>query len=534
MHEIDRAIEASDDYGHGETQPPSIYRLVRALAAYRTAIATGLLAVSLGYLLVAAVLVLRAPSQRVFTLPFRLEFSGAGLGQYPNGLKFNAGDIVAAPVATAAYRRNQLDRFVALNNFLSSLVVLASNPALEQLTAEYRTRLGDARLSPVDRERLTQEFQQRSASLNKDQWALSLVVPDGTGTIPPTVAKKTLQDVLNLWAEDAATTRKVLQHRIPTLTTAVFGEESAQGELVISLMRLRARVSDVMANLTELSTFPGAELARTQGTNMTLAEIHLTLSDLLRTEVEPLIARAIQARTIVDHEVTMGILRAQLEYDRRQRDEARRRAEILRGALIDYRGEQPPSLTRGTMIAGPREDARREQDRDGGESLVLNDSFLDRLVKMTNAGADREYRQALVNEIRVASLQTLPLETKVTFDEQVIEQAQRASAGRPEPAARAALQASYDASRRRAIQAVNEVNEIHELLSRNLQPPAQLFALAGPVTVRVERSISLVRLALGGLITLAVALALLVIAALAHHRFLREEKEDHDHESATS
>src|SRR5688500_12824653 len=67
MNEIDRVTEASDDYGHPETQPPSIYRLVRALAAYRVAIGTGLIVVTLGYLLVAALMVWRAPSQRVYT-----------------------------------------------------------------------------------------------------------------------------------------------------------------------------------------------------------------------------------------------------------------------------------------------------------------------------------------------------------------------------------------------------------------------------------------------------------------------------------
>lgn len=524
MHENEFAPDSADAY---RESVPSIYRIVRTLSGYRAAIALALLAVTVGYILIAAILLMRAPSQRVVTLPFRLDFAGASTGAYPNGLKFSSGDIVAAPIVSAAYERNRLDRFLSAAAFAGSLVVVEQNAALERLTADYRARLSDARLSPVDRERLMTEFQQKSASLDKDQWAISLVIPDKTGTIPPTVATKTLHDVLHLWADDTAVTKRALQFRVPTLTANVFREESADEELVISLMRLRSRILSVIENIHEVSRLPGGELVRTKQNNMSLAELELLLSDLLRVEVEPLIARSIETGTIRNPAATLNVLETQRDYDRRQLASVQRRAEVLRAAMSDYLSEQystlPQLAARGENGAPPV-----PRSTQGSEAVVpqLSESFLDRLVRMANNSSDLEYRQRMVDEIRNASLATVPLESTVAFDEQVIAQAASAASGGANPAMQAALRAQYDAARRRAIAAVNDVNEIYGLLSRNLQPSAQLFTLVGPSTSRIERTLSPMRLALGGLITLLVAIPVLIAAAFIHSRFVRERDED--------
>lgn len=528
MHDHETAAGAPEEYRDIPAEPPSIYRILRVLGAYRTAIGLGLLAVMIAYAIVAPVLLLRAPSQRIVTLPFRLEFAGAGEGRYPNGLKFSAGDIVAGPIATAAYERNGLNRFISLPRFMGSLVVLETNEALERLRADYRSRLADPRLSLVDRERLATEFEQKMASLNKDEWSLSLVVPDKNATIPPTVANKVLHDVLTLWAEDTARTRKALQYQVPTLTSNIFAPQGTHNELVLSLTTLRSRVGDVMGNINEISKLPGAALVRSRRSNHSLAEIELLLSDLLRTEVEPLIARALDAGTMHDRAATVAMLEAQLEYDARRLAYASRRAEILRSALNDYIGESSTGRMRAEgTVEGTPANQRPMPGTSSGDTLMpqLSASFLDRLVEMANNNADREYRQHTVDQIREAWLTTLPLQSMVTFDEQVIAQARRAGTGGG-AAVEATLRAQYDAARRQAIAAVNDVNEIYLLLSRNLQPSTQLFSATGPTTSRIERTLSVFRIALGGLITFFVAIPVLCVAALIHNWFVREEEEE--------
>lgn len=535
MYESDIGPERPDTYRDSADVTPSIYRIVRILAEYRAFLGLGLLAVAGGYILVAAVLLLRAPSQRVVALPFRLEFSGASEGTYPNGLKFSSGDIVAAPIVTAVYQRNRLDRFLSPGAFTRSLVVIESNQALEQLTADYRSRLADPRLSPVDRERLTAEFRQKSASLSKGDWALTLVVPDKSGTIPDVVAKKVLQDVLTLWAEDTAIKRKALQFRVPTLTANVFREDASSEELVISLMRLRSRVLDVTENIARLSSLPGAELMRTQKSNMSLAEIDLLLGDLLRVDVEPLIARAIRSGTIQNPAATLGVLEAQREYDKRQLALATQRAEILRMALTDYISEGRATAPEGR--ARVERSWAEKQPAQATDAVItqIDDSFLDRLVRMANESTDRQYRQAIVNEIRAAALATLPLQNSVSFDDQIIELARsaRLGAGVNEETA-AALRTDYAAVRRRAIEAVTEVNEIYRLLSRNLEPTTQLFTVTAPPNARIERTLSTKRLALGGLIAFLIAIPVLAVGALIHHRFVREKEEAHEREDAVT
>lgn len=526
MHDYELAGSAAEDYRDNQAEPPSIYRIVRVLSAYRTAIGLGLLAVIVAYIIVAALLLLRAPSQRVVSLPFRLEFSGAGLGRYPNGLKFSGGDIVAGPIAMAAYQRNGLDRFLTLQNFMSSLVVLESNVALEKLTAEYRARLSDARLGPVDRERIHAEFEQKMASLNKADWSLSLVLPDKNGTIPPTVADKVLHDVLVLWADDTARTRKAMNYQVPTFTAHIFGPEVQQEELVIALTTLRSRILDVMGNVQAIEKLPGSALVRSRRTNRSLAEIELDLSDLLRTEVEPLITRAFASGTVRDRAATMGTLEAQREYDARRLAYATRRAEILRAVLNDYVAEQSAASRPGPFRV---EGAGTEPSGtpQSGDLVVpqLSDSFLNRLVMLASNDADRDYRQKAVDQIREASLATLPLQTTVTFDEQVIEQARRAGTNGG-GAAEATFRAQYHAARREAIGAVNDVNEIFTLLSRNLLPTTQLYAVTGPAMSRIERTLSIFRIALGGLLAFFLAIPVFCVAAFVHNSMLRAQAED--------
>lgn len=528
MHETDTATHG-EDYRDYENRPPSIYRLIHVLSGYRITIALGILAVMIGYGLLAAIQVLRAPSQRMLTLPFRLSFQGADLGLYPNGLKFSGGDIVATPIVTTAYNRNRLDRFVSLRSFTQSLVVLEENAALERLTAEYRARLADARLNPVDRERLTAEYQQKSASLDKTEWSLVLTMPEGSGGIPTTVGNKVMHDILSLWAEDTAVMRRALQYRVPMITANIFAEDPLQDELVISIVWLRARINDVIFNIRRMGTLPGAELARTERSNVSLAELELLLSEMLRMEVEPLIARAIQAGTMRNPSATLSTLLAQREFDLRQLQQATRRTEILRAALNDYASDQPPQRT-----AEDSESPTKGIPAGKGSDVIpqLDQTFLDRLVQMATDSTDREYRRRAADEIRNASLDTLPLYAAVAFDEQLIALAKSSPGSRTDPQTQAALQSRFDSARKRTLQAVSDINELHRLLSRNLQPSAQLYTVTGPVSSTTERTMSLSRIALGGLITFLVAIPLLCAAALLHARFVREEEEEHDRELA--
>src|SRR6266550_6960675 len=92
--------------------PVSVSHFVGVLRAYSTTIGVALASVAAAYALVAIAIYLFAPSQRVMTQPFSLDFPHATEGKYPNGLKFSSNEITSSPILARVYRENQLNRYM--------------------------------------------------------------------------------------------------------------------------------------------------------------------------------------------------------------------------------------------------------------------------------------------------------------------------------------------------------------------------------------------------------------------------------------
>ena len=83
------------------------------------------------------------------------------------------------------------------------------------------------------------------------------------------------------------------------------------------------------------------------------------------------------------------------------------------------------------------------------------------------------------------------------------------------------VRAEIDVSTAEVRRLIVKVNEIYQLLSRNLNASTQLFTLAGPPTTRIERARTFTRLALYGIVLLLVAFPVIVILCLLHNRVRR-------------
>src|SRR5438045_5364597 len=119
--------EAHDSYAAEPAAPFSISHLLRTIRSYAGMIIISLIAVMIAYAIVALVLYLRAPSRRVTSLPFRLQFSGAVNGNYPNGLTFSPADITDTGVLLGVYKTNHLEHFMPYETFSNSIFVSAAN-----------------------------------------------------------------------------------------------------------------------------------------------------------------------------------------------------------------------------------------------------------------------------------------------------------------------------------------------------------------------------------------------------------------------
>ena len=497
-----------------------LHRTLDFLRNYAPAMILALAAVMVGYAIIAVLMYVDAPSQQLTTKPFRLEFEGASRGEYPNGAKFSSAEITATPVMRKVYEDNKsiLKNVVTFERFNQAIYVLEQNGAYESLVLEYQAKLSDPRLSPVDRERLEREFSMKRAALSKSDYSLNFLRSSVTEHIPQSVVNKAMDDILAQWARQAAIDKHVLDYRVPVLTTAILDRSSYdQVDTIIALSMLRNKVNVVIGNIEQISTVPGVELIRTKDQHKSLAEVRNELDDIVRYRIEPAIAMARSGGAMKDSIGSLRILEAQLAYDQRRLNSARAKQNALREAFAAYdqSSTTKPEDVR-TTVAQPRAGQ-------GSETVVpqFSEGFLDRIVDMSTRAADREYRQKMIEGMRNAGLESVPLEAAVAYDQQILDEFRKpgpAGAAGSGDRARQQWNDAYGA----LAKAMEEINEIYLLASQQLNPVTELFT-AGPVMTRTDRPVHATRLALYGILVLLISLPIILAGALLHNRVREEE-----------
>jgi hypothetical protein len=512
----------------GAAEPPeapvTLSHLVRVLRSYLPVIALSLLAVAVGYLLVAVTMYVTSPSQRVTTLQFRVEFEGADRGQYPNGTKFSSAEIISTPVLLKVYNLNNIARFAKFNQFASSIFVLESNAAMEALARDYQSRLSDPRLTAVDRDRIQREYELKLASLSKNQFALNYLHTNRTDPIPEVLIRKVLHDVLREWASFVSNDQHVLLYRVPVLSPdMITASRTEDNNPVMAAEILRAKVLRIMANINELRKLPAAELVRSKADSLSLNDIHIRLDDIIRFRLEPLV-NAIATAQLDDRADTIRFLETQLAYDERQLTAQQHVAEVSRNAMTMYSNGQ---------LNDPARPNSAQTAQGGGEAKTqpetvmpqLSDTFIDRLIQITSSSADHEFRQKFAEDYRLAAVAVVPLEQAVAYDRSVLDLVRRASGGGD--ISREAADRQINLTRDEVRHLVVTIREIYEALSANLNPSTSLMSVTGSPMTRVERTVSITRLALYGLLTLLVALPLIIFFCLLHNRVREEEVAEH-------
>ncbi|MCA1734255.1 MAG: hypothetical protein LC732_11705, partial [Acidobacteria bacterium] len=286
----DRRYEPAAEWNEEESTI-SLREIASTLGRYKVPILLTIGILMLLWALGSALLLLRSPSERQAELPFRLEFKGAERGEYPNGTKFEATEILSAPVLLQVYNANQLDRYMQFSRFRSAVFVLQSNDALEQLIREYRARLSDPKLAAVDRERLEAEFAQKKASIAQSDYSLVLSVPEKAPAVPRKLQAKVLSDLLQVWAQQTVQNKGVVLYDLSILSSGMFEQQALDTyDYVIALDMLRSRIRRVIGNIDQLHDIQGSKVVRSgEPDSASLAELRVRLEDTLQFRVQPLL-----------------------------------------------------------------------------------------------------------------------------------------------------------------------------------------------------------------------------------------------------
>lgn len=501
-----------------QLEPPiSVSHFFKVLRAYLPVIGISLAVVGIGYVIVALALYIHAPSQRVTTMTFRLEFEGADRGTYPNGTKFSSAEIISTPVLNKAFKNNNLGRFTTFEKFAHSVFVLESSSEQDTLAREYQSRLSDPRLTAVDRERIQREYELKLASLSKAHYALNYLDADGSDPIPATVVRKFLHDVLREWADFVSREQHVLEYRVPVLSPDMVASTAIEdSNPIISTEVLRAKINRVIANIYVLRALPAADLVRATPNGLSLNDIQIRLDDIVRFRLEPLI-HGIAGGQLDDRSSTLRFLETQLAYDERQLVRQKQFADAALRSMAMYNGQREQREETAALGTDPR-----KQERGEAETVIpqISDTFFDRLLQITSNSADREYRQRLADRYREAVEAIAPLEQSVEYDRSVLALVRATGPGGG--VTRESVQQQIGATRQEVRQLVVQIHQIYKVLSANLNPSTELITVTGAPTTRVERTLSIKRIALYGFLTLFIAFPIILFACLVHNR-IREE-----------
>lgn len=501
-----------------EREAIDLKRAFRTLWRYRRTMTIAIGGVIIAMIIAMLAVYLYVPIERVATVRFEATFNLAESGKYPNDATFSSADIVAPPVLSEVYRMNQLERFTDFQSFRESMYVLLANSERGMLDSEYQTKLADLKLTPVDRARIEEEYRKKRDSLKATQFSLNLRRMERLTGMPPELTSKILHDVLAVWATQAAGKRGVLLYDVPALTKNLLKNDYIAGDdYVIAADFLRAKVQEINKNIEDVSRLPGAQTMRTAKERLSLIEISLSVADLWRFKLAPLISTLHSKGIAENPRVVTLYFQDRLFQTRLLHEQTRNRVKSLQDALAVYMQMKAG----GALPSGTVPPNRSGLGADGTVIPQLSETFLDKLVEMSNKdNSEIKFRQLLTNRIIDEGVAAADFETQVAYYQSVIDHFKTPLA--KDAITEASIKEQLGIVRSGLSHAVDGIEEIYnEVSAHNLNPPSLLYAMTSPVTIIARPSLPVSQATFYATMFLLLALVLIPLGCLAHASMIK-------------
>jgi hypothetical protein len=423
---------------------------------------------------VAAALFWLQPVRRASVLEFRPTFTGAGGGTYPNGLPFSPNDVAAASVLDLVYDGNSLAEYCSREAFRGGFFVEQRSDQSSFLDAEYQARLSEARLTPVERQRIQEEYEAKRAALPL-QFRLVFVKPRPCAAIPQVVVAKVMTDVLTTWAYESESKRGVMNFQVEVFTPAIM--DVGLGDEASRLLRadlIRTALWRVADNIKAVGEIPGAELVRLGSSRTTFAELGNKVVDLVRSRLEPLVVSAGQS---VVRESTAWVMETVGSAEREQ-NAAEGRAAAYLSALREYSGAAQ------TAQANRASTPTTSQGSDV-QTLTpqVDRSFIDRIVEMSEANTT--FRRELTESMVEASVDAVAAKDRADYYRRLLVALRAPGSSSLGPAE---VDARLGEIVTEAKALIADFNNLYDEFSRvSLRAAASMYQTDKPVTTEVSR-----------------------------------------------
>ena len=416
---------------------------------------------------------LLSPKERVAESRIRFLFEGAEEGKYPNGDLFSPLEPISTVVLQEVYGTNDLKRFLPFEQFKKGFTVLQRNLEREKLDADYKARLGDPKMTSVERDRLIREYRERVAALRSAEYSLIYSQQYALSTIPSATLCKVMVDVVSVWARNADLKKGALSYRIsvfsPKMVTAQLAVKGC--DPVIALDILRNHVQKVVRNIDQIMNLPGAAFVQDEKEGEKLIDIRNRLMEMERFQINPLIGRVRSQGITRDPAGTMSYLENQLFQLNLQRRAAQERVQLLEASLKSYLQERGSVSPEGSAASG-------------SVSAVIpqvNADFFDKVMEIGQKTSDLEYRKSITERIIKAGDELVTLEKEARYYEEFLRLFQRRGFSRAGEAQIVSCEAKYREIGSQLVRSIQEINTIYEVIAKqNLNPDSLLYTVAAP------------------------------------------------------
>lgn len=430
------------------------------------------------------------PVEKTAAVEFRLEFNGADRGEYPNGMSFDPGDLISTPVLREVYDSNNLEEHMEFSRFRDSIYVLRVESAdLLAKMANFRERLSQRNLSAVDRERIEREFEDLVRDSISTTYSLNLRIDNG---LPSNLAFKVLTDTLSAWAEDANERMNALNYRVQIFSENIIDERFIEEEdYIIVVDFLIQKCREIIKNANEVLGIPGAELTKTEQTNISLEEIKLQIEDLINYKLYPLIGMIEEEEISKNRIHTLHYLENRLAGIERDSTNLASKANVYLENIRNYSQDLAPLPA--SPGAGPGQIQGQSRDV---PMVQLGESFLDMIMELSGRNQDVEFRQHLINENIRYSLALVDMNEEKEFYSDLIQGFKRANGRGSSPRDKAEAIERFEQRIGDVIREMNSaiswINEIYLKISEeNLNPQRGLYSITLRPGIDRERAFDL-------------------------------------------
>jgi len=493
----------------------SLKPLFDTLWAYRRVVGASVVGAAALYLVGVLLVFLIAPAERTGSIEFRLLFEGAEKNEYPNGTPFSASEIVGGPVLTDVFVANGLERFGKYEDFKDSVFVLQSNLDLDLLVSEYRARLADTKLGPIDRARIEEEFRKRREALIDPVYTISMRRQERVTTLPRDLTNKVLLDILTTWAKQADERKGVTKYNVDVLSPGILQRSILEQEdYLVAIDVLRAKTSRVLSTIDEIDKLPGAKIIRAGDDRVTLAEVRAGLEDVIRFKLEPLLGLIRSEGITKNARALLIYANNQLFQLRQEQQESSTMVQALRASVREFsaQGGLPVSDT-GTGSAGSGSTAGS-----GAVTPQIDQSFLDRIMGLSTAKDEFEYKREITDRVITESERMAARGREAAYYEDLAKELRTPSGrtvGNPEMVTliKSRSTEAFD----EIVRGIERTALIYkELSALNLNPSTTVLAVTGPFVQQTHRMLTLRIVVLYLALILMLTLILAPIGCLIH------------------